>query len=66
MTGYAGVTFDQEYIDKFGLRLIQKPFPPNELFAAVRDILDRKRGLPAKLPLRTRSRRRSERSRPQD
>ncbi len=40
-SGYSPDPEDTEFLTCNGLRLIQKPYSPNELFASVREVLDR-------------------------
>ena len=42
-TGYSLDSDDAEYIAGEGLRTIQKPYAPDVLYTAVREVLDRKR-----------------------
>lgn len=41
-TGYPLDTSDAEYVSGSGLRTIQKPYPPTELYKVVRDLLDQR------------------------
>ena len=39
-TGYSDNVIDAEFLQRKGVRLLQKPYDPNNLFRAVRDMLD--------------------------
>ena len=41
-TGYSAMSIDAEFLSRENLRLIQKPYLPNDLYRVVREVLDRR------------------------